>query len=263
MNPTHRNIQTNPKIDERGLVNIYLPEGRGPFPFVMGIHGGGWCAGDRNSYHHFWPRIKRAGFAFVLGSYRISQEDHYPAAYRDLMHLLKWLGRHGHEYQLNPDRCGLLGGSAGGHLVMLLAAKGTREGTGSCKIRAAVDYCGIMDLAAQFERDNARGQVITFAFIGGNPTRKPSACRDASPIHQIHAKMPPVWMAHGTKDPIVPIGQSRRMAAKLRAAGHHPVYLEAKGRLHTLVKDDAAPKAKVEFLFEKQMIGFLKKHLLG
>lgn len=254
-------VQTNPAIGERGLINIYLPEGKGPFPFILGIHGGGWCAGDRKSYNHFWPRVKQAGLAFVLCSYRICQEDYYPAAYNDLVRLLKWLRNHAPEFNLDPERCSLLGGSAGAHLVMLLATKATKKESGLCNIRAVVDYCGIMDLLGQYEHDNARGHTMTFAFMGGNPARKPENYHDASPVNHIHGKMPSVWMAHGTDDKVVLIEQSRNMASLLRAAGSKVSFTEAPGRAHTLVKDDNAPIDQVEFLFEDEMFEFLKSHL--
>lgn len=259
--PSFSDIQTNPKIGERGLVDIYLPEGKGPFPFVLGIHGGGWCIGDRTSYNHFWPRIKAGGLAFILCSYRICQEGYYPSAYLDLVHLLKWLARHGAKYRLDPGRCALLGGSAGGHLTMLLASKATCEESGLCGIRAAVDYCGIMDLAKQYDFDNIRGHTMTFAFIGGTPTKKPARYNDASPINHVHSNMPPIWIAHGTDDPVVQIGQSRQMVEELKRHGVVVSYTEAKGRKHTLVKDDTANIENIEFLFEKDMLSFIGGHL--
>jgi len=258
---SYSDIQTNPRIGDRGLINIYIPKGKGPFPFILGIHGGGWCAGDRTSYNHFWPRIKRAGIAFVLCSYRICQEDYYPAAYNDLVHLLKWLRSNGHSYSLDTERCALLGGSAGGHLVMLLATKAVREETELCEIRAAVNYCGIMDMAEQFRYDNVRGHTMTFAFMGGNPSRKPENYIDASPVNHIHNNMPPIWMAHGADDKIVPIAQSRNMASLLKKVGNEIKYIEAEGRGHTLIKEDNAPLDKVEFLFENDMLTFVNTHL--
>jgi len=220
-------------------------------------------SGDRTSYDHFWPRIKSAGLAFVLCSYRIFQEAPFPAAYQDLLAVLKWLAKNGAGYQLDAGRCALLGGSAGGHLAMLLGLRAAREETGICHVRAVVDYCGIMNLADQFQADQKRGSTMTLDFMGGTPAEKSLLYREASPVFHIHRRAPAIWIAHGDKDQVVPFEQSRRMVEALERNGLHPVFLKADGRGHTLTAEDDMPKDKVKFLFEKEMLEFLNTHLAG
>jgi acetyl esterase/lipase len=255
--PTFKDIQTNPPLGDRGLINIYLPEGEGIFPYILGIHGGGWEAGDRNSYSHFWPRIKPTGIAFVLCSYRVFREAHYPAAYHDIVHLFKWLKRNGWNYRLDSNHCILLGGSAGGHLAMLSGLRATKEEDDICKIKGIVDYCGIMDLVKQYAHDQIRGNTMTSDFMGGTPLEKADAYKEASPINHIYLHAPKLWIAHGTVDNIVPVEQSKKMVSLLRSAGHSPVFMEAKDRKHTMTTDDSLPFDKVEFLFEREMLEFL------
>ena len=255
--PTFKDIQTNPPLGDKGRINIYLPEGEGIFPYILGIHGGGWEAGDRNSYSHFWPRIKPTGIAFVLCSYRVFREARYPAAYYDILHLFKWLERNGWNYRLDSSRYVLLGGSAGGHLSMLSGLRATKEEDDICGIKGIVDYCGIMDLVDQYAHDQVRGNTMTPDFMGGTPSEKTDAYKEASPINHIHSCAPKVWIAHGTIDNIVPVEQSRKMVSLLRNAGHSPVFMEAEGRKHTMTTDDSLPFDKVEFLFEKEMLKFV------
>jgi len=145
LHSTYSDVQANPVIGEKGKINIFLPEVSGKHPFILGIHGGAWWTGDHYSYSHFWPRIMPTGLAFVTCSYRLAPANPYPAAYLDLVHVLKWLKTNGNRFHLDVDRCVLMGG-----------LRATREERDICGIKALVDYCGIMDLAAQVETDRKR-----------------------------------------------------------------------------------------------------------
>jgi acetyl esterase/lipase len=261
MNSTHASIQTNPAIGDRGLIDIYLPENAAfPCPFVLGIHGGGWRNGDRTSYQWMWPRLQPHGFALVTCSYRLAPAHPFPAACDDLLHLFSWLGENAGRYGLDAQRCVAVGGSAGGHMVMLTGLKATAEG---CRLglRGLVDYCGIMDLASQSEFDEQRASPMTKDFLGGTPAEKAEACAAASPLLQVHAACPPVWMAHGDSDGTVPVEQSRKMKAALEQAGVKVTYREAEGLAHTMTEPPARPDAAPVFLFEESLLAFLRERL--
>lgn len=263
MFPAYKDIQTNPGIGERGMIDIYLPGNKVPYPFILGIHGGGWCGGDRTSYRHFWPRVRAAGFAFALCSYRLAPEFHYPNQYNDLINVLKWLKENGSKYGLDTNRCALLGGSAGGHMLMLSGLRATKEIPGEIvKIKALINYCGVMNVKDQYFYDaTVRHSKMTSNFIGGTPEEQDDKYREASPINHVHKQAPPVWMAHGEKDNVVPIGQSEKMAAALKENGVECVFMKAPGRGHTLTKEDDFRIGDVQFLYEKEMFDFLKEKL--
>lgn len=263
MFPTYKDIQTNPGIGERGMIDIYLPGDKVPYPFILGIHGGGWCGGDRASYRHFWPRVRQRGFALVLCSYRLAPEFHYPNQFDDLMNVLKWLKTEGRKYGLDTERCALLGGSAGGHMLMLSGLRATKEIPDEIvKIKALIDYCGVMNVKDQYFYDTTvRHSQMTSNFIGGTPEGQDDKYREASPVNHVHKLAPPVWMAHGEKDNVVPIGQSEKMAAALKEKGVECVLMRAPGRGHTLTKEDDFKIGDVQFLYEEEMFSFLEEKL--
>ncbi|MDD5697706.1 MAG: alpha/beta hydrolase [Victivallaceae bacterium] len=261
MLPTYPDLQTNPAIGERGMIDIYLPGTEAPYPFILGIHGGGWREGDRSSYRHFWPRVKQRGLAFVLCSYRLAPSFHHPAQFDDIINVLKWLKREGNKYGLDTERCALLGGSSGGHLVMLAGLRATKEIPELIvKIKALIDYCGIMDLEAQWAYDETiRHSSMTSDFIGGFPAERADRYKTASPINYAHQAAPPVWIAHGEEDNVVPVSQSERMVAALKGNRIESVFLKAEGRGHTLTEADHFKTEDVQFLYEKEMFSFLKE----
>ncbi len=258
------NIQTNGEIDDRGLIDIFLPEGKGPFKFVLGVHGGGWHNGNRKSYIRLQNRIlKPTGYAIVLCSYRLRQEAKYPAAYNDLVHLLKWLNNNGADYKLDTSACVLLGGSAGGHLVALLNTKATKEENNIIEITGTVSYCPILDMKLQYEFDVKRKSSMVVNFLGGTPEEKPDLYKDASPINHIHKDMPPIWLTHGDADKTVAIENSRSFVRKTKETGANYQYAESPGEGHTMVEkvdiNDNIPENNRKMVFEEDMLAFIKE----
>lgn len=255
----------NPAIGLRGDIHIHLPENTtGPVPFVIGIHGGGWRRGDQESYSYLCPRFHPLGIGVVMLSYRYSSDAPFPGAYEDLLHSLAWLKEHGLENGLDTSRSVLFGGSAGGHLVMLLASRVTAENLPSPQLRGVTQYCGIMDLVHQFAHDTQKGSNMTRDFMKCTPEENPELYRLASPIQHLHTGMPPVWMAHGTGDPTVPVEQSRAVVARLRELNHPVFYLEAHGLGHTLreMAVDGTVQEPLELLFEKDILRFIQRTLV-
>lgn len=251
-------IQTNEAIGERGIIDIHLPAGAELVPFVLGIHGGGWRNGDRTSFHWVAQRLLPHGLPVVTCSYRYFPTACFPAAYDDLVALLRWLRRHAGEHGLAP-RCALLGSSAGGHLAALLITRALREHRDLIDIAAAVIYCPPTDLELQHQTDAQKGGAMTSNFIGGSPDQQPQAYRAASPLHHVHAAMPPVWMAHGDVDPVVCIEHSRRFVQRLEQAGVPCTFHVAVGREHTMCKADTPETVLLE---EPSVVSFLRHHLL-
>ena len=249
-------IQINPSIGESGVISIRLPDGEGPpHPFLLGIHGGGWQEGDRRSYNWCWARVQPLQVGLVLCTHRPASQARFPAAYDDLVHLLRWLNQHGLEHGLDPTRCALYGCSSGGHLVSLLGTRATEEEKEILPIRALASYAGIMDVASwhaelAFKKTPAD-------FMGATPEEDPESYRLASPLRHLHDGVPPFWMAHGTQDEIVPVSQPRRMFAALNSAGYRPILLEAEGVGH-FGMNAASPDEEKEFIFESDLFDFFR-----
>jgi acetyl esterase/lipase len=258
-------IQANAAIGEKGFIHICGGDPAAPKPFVLGIHGGGWRNGEQKSYEWLWSRVKPLGVALALPSYRLAPAFRFPSACDDLLHCLAWLREKGAAQGLDASRCVMLGGSAGGHWVMLLATRAMREGRPMPAVRGVVNYCGIMDLAEQAAHDTSRGSTMVKDFLGGPAADFAELCRAASPACHVHREMPPVWMAHGSADGTVPVAQSREMARRLREAGHDPVYLEARGLGHTMteVSTEGKQAEPVRLLFEEDVLRFIHRALKG
>mgnify|MGYP001476004916 CR=1 FL=1 len=259
MNPTV--IETQAFPGERSQLHLYRPNTPAPVPFVFFIHGGGWQRGDQTSLAWAWKELEPLGVGLVLPSYRLAPEHPFPCAFEDLCQLLAWVKDHGASLGLDPSRMLLMGGSAGSHLAMLLATRALKEGRPMPTVKGVATYCGIMDLAAQYEFDRTRGATMTESFLKAAPAEAPEQYRLASPIAHVHAGIPPVWMAHGTVDDVVPVEQSRAMVAKMREAGVSVHYQEAEGRSHTMVEEKRSEEEPPRFLFRDSLFAFVCRQL--
>ena len=160
-----------------------------PTPAVLWIHGGGWERGDKNG-NSGAQFLANAGFVTASLSYRLSGDSPFPAAIEDCKCAIRFLRASALKYGIDPDRIGVSGSSAGGHLAELVATADQGaglEGAGgwqnlSSKVQAAAAYYGVSDLTKQFPLDTA--QVIV-KFFRGTEKEKPELYRKASPIFYV------------------------------------------------------------------------------
>jgi acetyl esterase/lipase len=231
-------------------LDLHVPEGEGPFPVVLWIHGGGWQEGSRVwmpdtvEPFGFHERLLARGYAVADVDYRLSGEAPYPAQLLDVQSAIRWLRHHSSSLRLDARRFATLGESAGGHLAAMAGLAGgmvTAAGhvgaagghdaaagladDGDTSIQAVVNWYGATDLLDV--RDD-EGRFISPAMLLGGPI---AGRRDfaawASPLHHVHPAAPPFLNMHGTADDVVPFEQSVRLAEALRAQGVrcdlHPV----------------------------------------
>lgn len=250
-------------------LDIYLPPGRGPFPTVIWIHGGGWSGGDKSAAAGQAAPLNARGFAVVGINYRLSGEAIFPAQIHDCKGAVRFLRARAAQFDLDPTRFSAWGTSAGGHLVALLATSGQvpeLEGTVggnlafSSRLQAGVDYFGPTDIlnmnpdvatppGSGIDHDSpaspesrlvgwsAPGQGI--GDIRANLTN-PAApypalvttCNRVNPITFVTPNDPPMFIGHGTDDTSVPIRQSTRLHEALDAAGVTNLYVEVQGAGH-------------------------------
>lgn len=203
-------------------LDVCLPEGAGPFPAVILVHGGGWNAGDKSG----GPRkgymapmhdaLTQGGFAWFEVNYRLAPKFRHPAALEDVETAIRWVKAHAAEYHIDPRRIALSGESAGGHLIALAAMR-AGEAT---RVAAVVPFYGLFDFAAY----NKLHPTLNPNFIGLFGRDKldetmVALMHEASPINFVKAGLPPFLLVHGTADQSVPYQQSVDMQARLRAAG--------------------------------------------
>jgi acetyl esterase/lipase len=220
-------------------LDLFLPERQGekPLPLVVWVHGGGWSAGTKTGGPAAWYATK--GYVTASVEYRFSQEALFPAQVQDCQAAIRWLRANAARYGIDPDRIGVWGASAGGHLVSLL---GTAGGSGafapvgqypgvSDRVQAVVDQCGPADFAT-VKSQAADDPVVRHYAFDFNDFKNPYATligarlgtaadkeRAVSPVTYVTPDDPPFLLLHGTADRLVPFAQSRQFAARLRAAG--------------------------------------------
>jgi len=201
---------------------VYVPDTPGAYPAILDIHGGGWSARQIENDKPMMERLAARGFVTALVAYRLSGEAKYPAALNDCKSAVRYLRANAAKLKIDPDRIGVMGGSAGGHLSGLLAmtsGESTFEGDGpnrefSSAVKACVVMAGSQDLVAANREKTGAGTV---AFFGGTCAELPEVYKAASPITHVRAGVPPTIFIEGEKD-TVKIGRAE-MQEKLKALG--------------------------------------------
>jgi pectinesterase len=217
--------------DRRGghelRLDIYRPDGAGPFAAVMLVHGGGWESGDRTMERPLARHLAARGYVTAPVTYRLGPEGRFPAALHDLKSAARWLRANAARYAIDTGRIGAVGGSAGGHLVALLGASNgvpELEGDGphpgqSSAVQAIVDIDGAAAFpdAALIEQEE-RSQGATSRFLGGRYTERRTVWYAASPLTYVGRRSAPTLFVKSTAPrPILP-GRDE-MHARLRVLG--------------------------------------------
>src|SRR5712675_1282129 len=106
--------------------DLYMPAGPGPYPALVGVHGGGWQAGARNAFQFFGPWLAQRGYVLFAISYRLAKKGQkmFPQAVNDVLAAVQFIRGSAGEIKVDPERIGLFGASAGGHLASLAALGG-------------------------------------------------------------------------------------------------------------------------------------------
>jgi acetyl esterase/lipase len=198
-------------------------------PVVLWIHGGGWCQGDKVPC--LAESLTHRGYAVASINHRFTQQAPWPAQLHDCKAAVRYLRAHAAKYQLDPQRIGAWGHSAGGHLAALLGVTGCRsdlEGdvgiTGiSSRIQAACNFSGPTDLyrtivASQSLPPEAPRSAV-LGFVGGSPPDNRGRAEAMSPVTYVDANAAPFLTVHGDADHLVPFEQASVLHEALQAAG--------------------------------------------
>jgi acetyl esterase/lipase len=200
---------------ERHRLDLYLPaKGEGPFPVIVWLHGGGWIRGSKDNCHA--APLTAKGYAAVSMNYRFLQQAEFPGQIEDCKAAVRWLRANAKKYNLDPDRIGVMGASAGGHLAALL-------GTTS-DIKELEGGGGNLD-------QSSRVQAVIDQF---GPIRIPKEKGDSSSVLKYVTKnAAPCLIVHGDADKSVPLKQSEQLADALKKAGVDVTLYVVKGGGHS------------------------------
>ncbi|HZO89382.1 MAG TPA: alpha/beta hydrolase [Chthonomonadaceae bacterium] len=233
------------------LLDVYQPEAaRGRRPGVVLVHGGGWMGGDKSYYEGIGQELARKGYVAFAINYRLAPLYHYPTQLDDVQRAVRWIRAHAGEYNLDPNRIGALGDSAGGHLVAFLGMRDTRDNADSelarysSRVQCVVDLYGPTDftLPASSVLNPQAIQILTL-FFGKTQDQAPALYRDGSPILYVSGRAAPFLILHGTADTLVPIDQSQRLYNALRRAGVEATFVPMEKDGHGFLRPQNQQKA--------------------
>ena len=212
----------------RQVLDIYLPAGEGPFPFVIDIHGGAFKIGDKAMAAPA-EALLGAGIALVRPNYRLSGTDLWPAQAEDCLAAARFVRNRAAEWRLDAGRLALWGQSAGGFLAVSTALSLIESGEAP---RAVISFYGPMDfstmdadmaalsrsaaMGATNDASSAESQLLGYA-VGDDP----AAAQAMGPVGRLSAMgpraLPPLFLRHGDADPMIAQGQSERLARAWQA----------------------------------------------
>lgn len=245
--------------DRQEKMDLYLPgsSGKETFPAILVIHGGGWTGGSRaaNREQQMGEVFAKAGFVAASIDYQLATttKPSWPQCLYDCKTAVRFLKKNAARYRINPERIGVIGGSAGGHLALMVAYTGGNpkldppgpDGDVSTRVQAVVDLYGIPDVA-RFSGSRS--------FIGDRETRA-AEYRAASPVTYATKDSVPLLMMHGTADKTVPVEFSDEFEKILKERGANYRYLRVEGAPHTFLINSKYGD------FRPTIVGFFREHL--
>jgi acetyl esterase/lipase len=226
------------------LCDIAYPEGKGPFPVILSVHGGRWVGSHRSDPGEGAIDVKQwAGFGLFAMSidYRLVGCSPPPACYQDLQCAIRWVHAHKDKYPIDTERIFLIGMSAGGHLVSLAATLGDGPfpRTGGYP-KHSNDIRGVISLSGPYDLEK-----LSWGNLWKPATGDQLAARKlASPIQHVSAKTKPILILHSDNDGSVPVQQAKEMAAALEKvkARHRLSIYSKKG--HMRITEDVIKETR-------------------
>jgi acetyl esterase/lipase len=242
------------------------PKGDKPLPVIVNIHGGAWMAGDKSQgVGSIMGLVASGDYAGVTINYRLSAEATWPAQIFDCKAAIRWVRGNAEKYHLDPDRIGVIGGSAGGHLVAMLGTSGgVSELEGdlgpykgvSSKVKCVVDEFGPSDLPsmgfAPSSINHTAADSPESKLLGGPILERRKLAALASPISYVTKDDPPFLIIHGDKDMTVPFDQSDRLTKELKLRGVEVLFIKVEGGGHGGFRNPELPR-RVRQFFDKHL----------
>lgn len=257
--------------DRKEKLDLYRPatiEVGKKLPAVVIIHGGGWVKGDKSREREFVTGVAlaQANYVAISINYETRKRKRWPGNLRDCKNAVRWLRTNAPELQVDSDQIGVIGGSAGGHLALMVAYTGDHPRLSpndlypgvSDKVSACVDMYGITNLLTRKVTDS-KGNP-TDELKGNNLLKKdrekgPAMWRNASPVTYVDKNSPPTLILHGTRDPVVDRDQSKELYAALQEADVPSELKMIEGAKHAwALKTD-------KFDLRPKVVDFFNQHL--
>ena len=184
-------------------LDLFLPEGKGPHPVALVLHGGGWRRGSRRSFSSkaLTKVLLRQGIAAACADYRLVPRYRHPTQVQDCRRALQYLRYHAKKLGCDPDRVAAAGSSAGAHLAAMLGAERDHAKPNaldpvarmSTRPDLVISFFGPMDLAARPEKASAMAKSMVMQFLDCDrlDPKTLKKARTASPLHALTPGAPP------------------------------------------------------------------------
>ncbi len=228
---------------------IYRPNGHGPFPALVGVHGGAWVSGDRFAMEGFAERIAEKGIVVMAIDTRLAPAHPYPAAVADVNAATRWLKSRCSEYGIDPERVGGLGISSGGQLLLLsamrfddpryiLPVQGISEtASPNAKMAFVITCSGVLDSLGRYRMAEASGNTAILlchrACFGDEKTME-----ESSPLQILwrgeKTDLPDALFFQGRADPRLPADTAENMAKAWISAGGKATAIIYEGAGHSI-----------------------------
>lgn len=239
------------------------PNGAG----IIKIVSGGWKSNHNGINDGGWPKAGYTTFVVVHGT---QPRFHVDEIVADLNRAVRFIRANAVQHGVDPQKLGVTGSSAGGHLSLMLA---TRGGPGDPKAADPIDrensvpqavacFYPPTDYLNWFEYgDNAVGigrlaaYADAFGPVAATPEGREKLGRELSPIYWVHKEQPPIFIVHGDADPQVSITQAHRFFKKCTEAGAACEVFIRKGAGHGGWQEMTADTARMVEWFDLQLLG--------
>jgi len=233
-------------------LDIYAQAGAEAAPVLLFVHGGGWTSGDKGTYGYLGRSFASQGYVTVIPNYRLSPEVQHPVHVRDVARAVAWTYNRIADYGGDPERIVLMGHSAGGHLVALLALDDRylrEQGLSPRILDGVIPISGVYDLTV----------IPAFTEVFGNSLDRR---RDASPLyHAREGRLPSLpWRILYAEEDLPTLGeQAEDFYQALRSRGARAELFRIPGRDHETIISflgrNADPATRLVLAFLKEQIG--------
>ena len=242
--------------------DVIVPEGNGPHPVLVYLHGGGWVAGSPKSHNKLAHRFAEGGVLVFNVDYRLGPEHPFPAAFDDSVHAIRWAADVASVYGGDSARLAVGGDSAGGNLTAAAVAALADEPdaptvSAVLLIYAALDFARMSDEVPGLDADTAGGlmEIMVGGYLGTADRERKVLDPRVSPIH-VAEKLPPAHIVCGTADTL--IEHAAELAEKLSAAGKPFERHDIEGMPHGFMQMEMLPPT-LDCI--ERMRGFLRQHI--
>lgn len=248
------------------VLDFYPAKSEKPAPVMVHIHGGGWRGGSKDFLPGFLATANAEGWLAVVSvEYRFTDVATHPAQVDDCARAIQFLRQHAKEWNIDPTRIGVTGGSAGGHLSAYIALQDDERKPDSedpveresSRVSFAIPFAGPTDwgLLGKIKHEHPAYRQL-LGYEPGTPADEMSADlkRDVSPLAFVSSDDPPFLIVHGDADDLVPFEHARELEAALEAA-------HVSTELYTVKGGDHGVSGAGEPGAAKRADAFMREHL--